>query len=127
MSQQAALEKCSGCMKPLPKKDFLRCAYCKGVYDLDCINMSHQRFHSFYKLDKSRRDSWRCPSCVSNLPKKGNQNTPVRPSHALEPEQDEVCNVTQRAKPTQSLDLSIGTGAYSCDNESPGNCTTYFK
>lgn len=38
--------------------------------------MSHKRFHSFYKLDKTKRDSWRCPGC--KVPKSASINTPVR-------------------------------------------------
>lgn len=82
----------------------MRCFICKAVYDLECINMNTQQFNTFYKKDKKRRDSWKCPECISKRPKSGNQNTPVRP--ILSP--DTSNNVTQRNKsaPKEPSDTS---------------------
>ncbi|KAL4710663.1 hypothetical protein ACJJTC_003299 [Scirpophaga incertulas] len=55
-----------------------------------------QRFNSFYKLDKQKSDSWRCPLCVCGTPKVGNQNTPVHMN--ISP--DQLSNVTLRKKST---------------------------
>lgn len=128
----AVSEKCAGCMKLITSKDFLRCVHCMKVYDLLCINMSPQRFYSFYKLDKGRRDSWRCPVCVCNIPKKGNQNTPVRPTHTPEPEimPDDSSNVTQRVKvldkPSSNSSL-IEPYLDNSDNDSPQSSNIYLK
>lgn len=105
-NQTTASPDCAGCNKPLPKSEYLRCNTCYAAYDLDCINMSTQRFTSFYKLDKKRRESWKCPECVCKKPKSGNQNTPIRPI-LLSPEQTN--NVTQRCKSTPK-DFSDNSG-----------------
>lgn len=78
MSVNSAFEKCAGCTKPLPKKEYLRCALCKAAYDIECANVSSKRYYAFYALEKQRRDSWKCPECQSKMPKTGNVNTPVR-------------------------------------------------
>lgn len=78
MSVNSAFEKCAGCTKPLPKKEYLRCALCKAAYDIECANVSSKRYYAFYALEKQRKDSWKCPECLSKMPKTGNVNTPVR-------------------------------------------------
>ncbi|CAG9790202.1 unnamed protein product [Diatraea saccharalis] len=105
MSNLLTSDVCAGCNKPPPKGEFMRCTSCKAVYDLECINMSTQRFYSFYKLDKKRRNEWKCPACQCNKPKNDNQNTPVRT--ALSPDQTQ--NVTHRVKSTSAVltDTSI--------------------
>jgi hypothetical protein len=77
------------------------CSLCKAKYDLECINISPQRFFSFYMHDKSRRDCWKCPRCISIRPKSCNQNTPVHTN--VSPEHSS--NVTLRRQLT-SKDLS---------------------
>lgn len=73
-------ELCAGCSKKLPKREFLRCATCALPYDLVCINISKQRYLSYYAINKERKDNWKCPECLSKVPKKGNECTPVRSS-----------------------------------------------
>lgn len=111
MSLNSVLEKCAGCTKPLPKKEYLCCAYCKAAYDLECANVSSKRYYAFYALEKQRKDSWKCPECQSKMPKTGNANTPVRstfqdvPEHRSvegdSPYQYNAQNVTLRAKSCQ--------------------------
>lgn len=78
MSQNSVLDKCAGCTKLLPKREYLRCAFCRAAYDLECANVSSERYYAFYALEKQRKDSWKCPECQSKEPKMGNTNTPVR-------------------------------------------------
>lgn len=96
MTSLTATDDCAGCHKPLPKSEYMRCSACESAFDLECINLSTQRFYSFYKLDKKRRDNWKCPECVNKKPKSGNLNTPVRPISS--PENSNNANVTLRVK-----------------------------
>lgn len=91
---QPASFDCASCNKPLPKGEFMRCSVCKAAYDLDCINLSTQRFYSFFKLDKKRRDNWKCTECANKKPTKS--STPARLNPSLSPEP--ACNITQRTK-----------------------------
>lgn len=68
--------KCAGCLKKIPNKEFLTCSHCNKIYDLDCANVSLQRFLN--TLDKDHRKIWKCQYCICNMPKNGNLNTPVR-------------------------------------------------
>ncbi|CAG5023213.1 unnamed protein product [Parnassius apollo] len=98
-------ETCAACAKPLPKREYLRCCNCKGVYDIECLNIRSKRFYSFYSFNKERKDNWKCLSCVSKLPRTNNLNTPVRtaeseisspPTLVVSPENS---NVAVRGKP----------------------------
>lgn len=99
----------------------MRGALCESVYDLQCANMSSTRFYSFYKFDRERRGSWRCPECQSKQPKNGNLDTPIRGSASLEklviltsPQQD---NVTKRTKKTIDK-ANSRNGVGECEDES---------
>lgn len=74
-SQPPHNNKCTGCQGLLPKREYLQCLACKAAYDLDCANISYKFFNLMTK-----KDQWKCPECVSKLPKTGNLNTPVRSS-----------------------------------------------
>lgn len=93
-------KKCAGCKEPLPEKEYLQCASCKGKYDIQCANISRQSFISL-----ERKDQWRCPECISKNPKKGNINTPVRNCQSetagLHESTNEHQNITHRAKTTR--------------------------
>lgn len=75
MSTKFVTQKCAGFHKPLPKREHLRCEMCKGVYDLDCANVSLKLFHL-----RERSNVWKCPECLCKRPKVGNLNTPVHSS-----------------------------------------------
>ncbi|KAL4718488.1 hypothetical protein ACJJTC_012617 [Scirpophaga incertulas] len=103
---------CAGCDKLLPKYEYLRCCMCKAGYDLMCLNMSRERYDSFYATNNERKSSWKCPECLCKQPKRGNINTPVR---SIAPTSgdvdvssntpyDESRNVTQRSR---SVKLSV--------------------
>ncbi|KAL4719711.1 hypothetical protein ACJJTC_018539 [Scirpophaga incertulas] len=103
---------CAGCDKLLPKYEYLRCCMCKAGYDLMCLNMSRERYDSFYATNNERKSSWKCPECLCKQPKRGNINTPVRsiaPTSGdvdVSPNTpyDESRNVTQRSR---SVKLSV--------------------
>ncbi|CAH0400296.1 unnamed protein product [Chilo suppressalis] len=67
---------CAGCNKKIPKREFLTCSYCQKNYDLECANVSSQRFYNTMTLEHKQR--WKCQACYCKMPKIGNENTPVR-------------------------------------------------
>lgn len=67
---------CSGCLKKIPDKCFLTCTSCKNQYDLECANVSPQRFYN--TITREHKQSWICQACRCKMPKKDNTNTPVR-------------------------------------------------
>lgn len=69
--------KCSGCQNTIKNKEFLECAVCKMRYDIDCANISSERFYGSFAQDIDRRRTWKCPECCSKQPKTGNLNTPI--------------------------------------------------
>lgn len=71
--------KCAACRGAIKSSQYLSCNACKLRYDIDCIGISAQRFHSFYAPDQERRNNWKCPECSSKTPKTCNRDTPVRP------------------------------------------------
>ncbi|CAK1595245.1 unnamed protein product [Parnassius mnemosyne] len=72
-------QNCAGCKNSITNKDFLQCMQCKGKYDLDCANISPKNFRQMER----KKEHWKCPECLSKLPKKGNSNTPVRGTTAI--------------------------------------------
>lgn len=83
---------CSGCLQALPKNEFLQCSNCKNNYDLECANVSSQRFYN--TLTSEHRKKWECQLCICKKPKTDNKNTPIR-AHAST---DEQPNITLRNK-----------------------------
>lgn len=77
---------CAGCRQEIPDRRFLKCFICHQNYDLDCANVSEQRFYN--TLTKEHKQSWKCQFCRSKEPKTDNNNTPIRPQH-----QSENCDV----------------------------------
>jgi hypothetical protein len=88
--------KCAACRSTIHNKEFLVCLSCNLKYDIQCINITPQRFHAFYGPDQDRRRSWKCPECCSKLPKVDNSNTPVKVSAYSSPDAED--NVTKRPK-----------------------------
>ncbi|KAL0893373.1 hypothetical protein ABMA27_014960 [Loxostege sticticalis] len=99
--------KCAGCQKPIPNREYLRCMACKATYDIDCANISYKLFCLMKK-----KDQWKCPECMSKRPKTGNINTPARPTVAdnmdelglVLPSDQEDHNITHRKKPQELTD-----------------------
>ncbi|XP_059050822.1 uncharacterized protein LOC131845748 [Achroia grisella] len=67
---------CAGCLRTIKDRKYLLCEGCNQFYDLDCANVSEQRFYNTL-VDEHRRN-WRCVLCVSKKPKSDNTNTPAR-------------------------------------------------
>ncbi|CAG9790407.1 unnamed protein product [Diatraea saccharalis] len=65
-----------GCRRTIEDRRFLYCGGCKQIYDLECADVSEQRFYN--TLTKEYREAWRWVLCKSLHPKADNSNTPVR-------------------------------------------------
>lgn len=110
MATKISPRKCSGCKNILPKREHLRCEVCKGIYDLECANVSLILFHLM-----ERKNAWKCPECLCKRPKVGNLNTPVRSSSPNDiaretgrgtppsPTAEGSQNVTVRSKPIKNV------------------------
>ena len=72
----------------------MRCSMCRAFYDLNCINLSSQRFHSFYRLDKKRREAWKCLECSKT------KSVEQKKAHRPVASAGQSSNVTLRAKST---------------------------
>lgn len=67
---------CAGCLKnTITGRLFLTCAKCKDKYDLECAQVSTQRFYN--TMTRERKNQWTCPSCACKTPKSGNTNRPI--------------------------------------------------
>lgn len=67
---------CAGCKVEFTGSKFMKCRKCSAFYDLDCANVSEQRFRN--TLSKEQKSTWLCVECMSKQPKTGNLNTPIR-------------------------------------------------
>lgn len=96
-------KKCAGCRNALPKKDFLSCCVCKLKYDLECANVSINRFNL---MEMRHKAAWKCPECISKQPKTDNSHTPVRSTQKSPTNSavssDQFSNITLRTKATAS-------------------------
>lgn len=135
-SKTKALELCAGCSNSLTKKEHLRCSICTLAFDLVCLNMSKERYRSFYAANVENKNAWKCPECRSKMPKTGNINTPVRGTSptatgdktmaSTSPTQD---NVTMRVKKPSSAgyeDLVKRLSDEQEDSISPIACIRIF-
>lgn len=101
---------CEGCFQIIQNREFLTCSICNNNYDLECANVSTQRFYN--TLTKEHREKWKCQLCINKMPKKNNTNTPIRPqpstnNNPINPEtvlkqrsyyNDDESNITLRKK-----------------------------
>lgn len=105
-------KQCSGCLTKINNKDCMTCSLCKDIYDLNCANISTQRFNTF---DKDKKEKWVCPGCRNKERKRDNTNTPVHSRSGTQDMSDtrenlsspDVDNITQRKKSHQSQSSSI--------------------
>lgn len=67
---------CAGCKVEYTSSEFLTCCKCSAIYDLDCANVSQQRFRN--TMSREQKGNWSCVECKSKQPKTGNINTPIR-------------------------------------------------
>lgn len=129
MEKQKITLLCAGCRQNIPGREHLTCVLCIKPYDLDCANVSIQRYLN--TMSPNRKNNWKCPACVCKAPKGNNTNTPVRPrdcvTQTMSPE-IAISNVTIRKKTTSSnetldstqLDL-LGDTAYTHNYTTPVN------
>lgn len=68
--------KCGGCLQMITDKQYLTCFKCLEYYDLDCANVSVQRFYN--TMTPERKKGWLCQTCRSKMPKTTNTTTPIR-------------------------------------------------
>lgn len=66
---------CAGCRRAIKTKEFMKCAVCGLLYDLECSSFTSQRFGSMTPVSKQ---SWKCPMCRCAEPRTDNTNTPAR-------------------------------------------------
>lgn len=67
---------CAGCKVKYTGSEFMKCRKCSAVYDLDCANVSVQRFSN--TMSKEQKSQWLCVECRSKQPKMSNLHTPIR-------------------------------------------------
>lgn len=111
---------CAGCNQQIPDRRFLECSLCSCFYDIDCANVSEQRFYNTMTADHKKK--WKCPLCLSKAPKFDNKNTPIRQLQQNPPLLQPLCsnkartntevsqpsssNVTFRKKPNCCKDIN---------------------
>ncbi|KAL4720339.1 hypothetical protein ACJJTC_009072 [Scirpophaga incertulas] len=52
---------CGGCRKKCTTTEHLKCMECAKVYDLDCANVSVQRFRN--TMTRDHKTAWKCYEC----------------------------------------------------------------
>lgn len=70
---------CIKCNSKVKKSCFLTCYVCKGIYDLECANVSTKRYDLMRQdPENDRRDTWTCNLCYRKQSTKKNtdHNTP---------------------------------------------------
>lgn len=118
--------KCSKCKRSLPNKEYLTCSKCKLSYDLDCADVTVQRFYN--TLTGDHRKKWKCNPCIEkhrhqeSASKNYNTITPSNSSRGAELESlalvtptaaTEISNITVRRNvinvPTENSFESLST------------------
>lgn len=120
--------KCAGCRQNIPNREYLTCALCNDNYDLDCSNVSPQRFYN--TMTKEHKKKWKCPSCLCKTPKSDNTDLPIRrrdQDHnqvdtTEQTDLEELSNVTIRKKSSIPYNQSISSSDLSILGETMDNC-----
>lgn len=95
---------CTGCLKAIPGKEFLKCSFCSNSYDLECANVTQRSYNS---MRQSLKDTWKCQACRSKERKVDNTNTPVRSATQNEGSiPEDVSNVTKRKQASTTVRVS---------------------
>lgn len=99
--------KCAGCQQKIPNRQFLTCCLCSNAYDIECANVSIQRFLN--TMTGEHRKTWKCPGCLSRTPKTGNTDKPINSKYNDQLNQKKVIsegnNITTRKKLTDRKNL----------------------
>lgn len=91
---------CAGCLQEITDRRFLKCSICFQNYDLECANVSEQRFYNTFT--EEHKNTWKCQFCRSKEPKTNNKNTPIRPHHHPE----NYCIPSNRQSPTADQNVT---------------------
>lgn len=88
--------KCAGCLQIIKNREYLVCSKCSDKYDIDCANVSTQRFYN--TMTPEHKKKWVCPSCYCKTPKMGNTNSAFVNSLLNNPQENSPAEsyVTQR-------------------------------
>lgn len=102
------VKNCYNCQNRIPNREYLICSLCKEAFDLDCANVSIQRFNL---MDKERKTQWNCSNCRKKEKNTNNYNDApavIKPDdnkkydHTDRSEIEHNCesavNITQRKK-----------------------------
>ncbi|KAL4704980.1 hypothetical protein ACJJTC_005466 [Scirpophaga incertulas] len=126
--------KCSGCKNVIDSREFLECSICNMKYDINCANVSSDRFYSFYAQNTDQKRNWKCRECCSKQPKIGNSNTPahsasqnqVKDAEDQKELHQKSDNVTFRSKRVGSNKKTISPGACSKETtDTSDDCKDY--
>ncbi|KAG7310847.1 hypothetical protein JYU34_003678 [Plutella xylostella] len=121
---------CAGCLKPIPGRTYLTCSTCTEKYDLDCANVSFQRYRNTMTADHKK--AWICDTCYCKKPKTGNLNTPLRPEKTTSPSKQNSAlnqgenskNVTRRTKPSQPVCITVHSDEETIPSEKDSTAST---
>ncbi|KAH9629354.1 hypothetical protein HF086_017729 [Spodoptera exigua] len=101
---------CAGCQQNISDPKHLTCTQCKSSYDLECANVSNDRF---MKMTLTCKKAWKCQACYCNMPKTGNTDTPIRPRERDTTEQinspSEISNITIRKRTTKTMNVTTNS------------------
>lgn len=67
---------CAGCRQTITNRQYLTCKLCVSAYDIECANVSIQRFLN--TMTPEHKEAWKCPTCCSKIPRFHDTNTPVQ-------------------------------------------------
>lgn len=76
MSDSATKKTCAGCLSYIEQRQYMTCCNCNNSYDLICANVSEKRYLN--TMTPEHKAAWKCVTCISRIPKKGNTQTPLR-------------------------------------------------
>lgn len=98
-----ATKRCAGCQAGIKGRQYLKCSICSQYYDLECANVTEQRFRNTFTAE--HRQVWKCPLCKNKEPKHDNTNTPIR-SVKVDDTKDE--DGASRNPPTPKDPVTLG-------------------
>ncbi|XP_063628878.1 uncharacterized protein LOC134800307 [Cydia splendana] len=93
---------CVRCEVVIPNREYLICSLCKKIYDIDCANVSSQRFYN--TMTKEHKDKWTCKPCLSK-PKKMESSNSLPRSQIPKPKTSTQNRTIQNSEPTLNMSL----------------------
>lgn len=94
--------KCAKCLRLIQGKQYLRCSVCEQLFDLQCANVSVQRFNN--TLIGEHGEAWQCPTCTQLKLDSNIMETPLRPVDGVNARRRGV--VTSNS-PEETMDVSL--------------------